>query len=44
MIIGVSGEPYEWRGRHAGIGDTLYTATLVDNGDVLCSGKEGNGK
>ena len=23
MIIGVSGEPYEWRDRHAGNGDTL---------------------
>ena len=42
MIIGVLGEPYEWWDRCAGIGDTLYTATLVGIGDVLRSGKEGN--
>ena len=26
------GEPHEWRDRHAGISDTLYTATLAGLG------------
>ena len=44
MIIGVSSEPDEWRDRHAGIGDTLHTATLAGIGDVLRSVKEKDGK
>ena len=44
MIIGVSGEPYEWRDRHASIDDILHTATLAGIVDVLHSGKEGDGK
>ena len=44
LVIGVSGEPYERRDRHAGIGDTLYTATLAGIWDVLRSGKEGTGR